>query len=59
MLALLDALKGAIRDFAAREEKLNGELRAQSAAARRLSDEAAVRRAEKLAGGVECGKRRV
>ena len=25
MLALLDALKGAVRDFAAREEKLNGE----------------------------------
>jgi hypothetical protein len=53
MLALLDALKNAIRDFAAREEKLNGDLRAQSAAAARLSDEAAVKRAEKLAGGVD------
>ena len=53
MLALLDALKGAVRDFAAREEKLNGDLRAQSAAAARLSDEAAVKRAEKLAGGVD------
>jgi hypothetical protein len=53
MLALLDALKGAVRDFAAREEKLNGEFRAQSAAAAKLSDEAAVKRAEKLAGGVD------
>jgi S-DNA-T family DNA segregation ATPase FtsK/SpoIIIE len=53
MLALLDALKGAVRDFAAREEKLNGDFRAQSAAAARLSDEAAVNRTEKLAGGVD------
>jgi len=53
MLALLDALKNAIRSFAAREEKLNGDLRAQSAAAAKLSDEAAVKRAEKLAGGVD------
>src|SRR5208282_3600269 len=53
MLALLDALKSAVRDCAAREEKLNGEFRAQSAAADRLSDEAAVKRTEKLANGVE------
>ena len=53
MLALLDALKGAIRDCAAREEKLNGDFLAQSAAAARLSDEAAVKRTEKLAGGVD------
>ena len=53
MVALLDALKNAVRDFAAREEKLNGDLRAQSAAAAKLSDDAAVRRAEKLAGGVD------
>jgi DNA segregation ATPase FtsK/SpoIIIE-like protein len=53
MIALLDALKSAVRDFAAREEKLNGDLRAQSAAAAKLSDDAAVRRAEKLAGGVD------
>ena len=53
MLALLDTLKGAIRDFAAREEKLNGEFRAQSAAAARLSDEAVVKRTEKLADGVD------
>jgi hypothetical protein len=53
MLALLDALKGAVRDCAAREEKLNGEFGAQSAAAARLSEEAAVKRAEKLAGAFE------
>jgi hypothetical protein len=53
MLALLDALKGAVRDFAAREEKLNGDFRAQAAAAAQLSNEAAVKRAEKLAGGVD------
>jgi hypothetical protein len=56
MLAVLDALKGAVRDFAAREEKLNGDFRAQSAAAARLSDEATVKRTEKLAAGIngEC-----
>ena len=32
MLALLDALKSAVRDFVAREEKLNGDFRSQSAA---------------------------
>jgi S-DNA-T family DNA segregation ATPase FtsK/SpoIIIE len=53
MLALLDALKSAVRDFAAREEKLNGEFRAQSAAATRLSDEAVVKRTEKLAEAVD------
>ena len=53
MLALLDALKGAVRDCAAHEEKLNGEFRAQSAAATRLSDEAIVKRTEKLAGAVD------
>ena len=53
MLALLDALKGAVRDCAAREEKLNGEFRAQSAAASRLSDEAVVKRTEKLAEAVD------
>jgi DNA segregation ATPase FtsK/SpoIIIE-like protein len=53
MIALLDALKSAVRDFVAREEKLNGDLRAQSAAAAKLSDDAAVRRTEKLAGGVD------
>ncbi len=53
MLALLDALKSAVRDCAAREEKLNGEFRAQSAAATRLSDEAVVKRTEKLAGAVD------
>ena len=33
MLARLDALKNVIRDFTAREEKLNGEFRVQSSAA--------------------------
>ena len=53
ILALLDALKNAIRDFAAREAKLLGESRAQAAAAAKLSDDAAVKRSEKLSGGVE------
>jgi DNA segregation ATPase FtsK/SpoIIIE, S-DNA-T family len=53
MLALLDALKSAIRDFAAREEKLNGDFIAQSAAAARLSDEAGVKRTETLADAVD------
>jgi hypothetical protein len=53
MLALLDALRSVVRDCAAREEKLNGDFRAQSAAAARLSDEAAVKRTEKLAAGVD------
>ena len=53
MLVLLDALKGAVQDFAAREAKLNGDFRAQSAAANRLSDEAVVKRTERLAGGVD------
>ena len=53
MLALLDVLKSAVQDCAAREERLNGERRAQSAAAARLSDEATVKRTEKLADGVD------
>ncbi len=53
VLALLDALKGAVRNFAAREEKLNGEFRAQSAAATRSSDEAVLKRTEKLANAVD------
>jgi len=53
MLAMLDALKGAVRDFAAREEKLEGEFRAQSAAAAKLADESAVKRAAKLADAID------
>ena len=53
ILALLDALKNAIRDFAAREAKLLGESHAQAAGAAKLSDEAAVKRSEKLSGGVD------
>jgi len=53
ILALLDALKGAVRDCAAREERLNGEFRAQTAAAAKLADEAGVKRAEKLANDID------
>jgi hypothetical protein len=53
MLAVLDALKRAVRDFAAREEKLAGEFRAQSAAAAKLSDEFEVKRLAKLAHNME------
>jgi hypothetical protein len=52
MFALLDALKGAVRDCAAREEKLNGEFQAQSAAAARLADDTAVKRSGKLADSI-------
>ena len=40
MLALLDALKNAMRDFAAREEKLNADLRARSTVETRAFDAA-------------------
>src|SRR6185437_9060842 len=38
MLALLDALKNAMRDFAAREEKLNADFRARSTVETRAFD---------------------
>ena len=53
IVALLNALKDAVRDFAAREEKINGDFRAQSAAAARLADDAAAKRAAKLADAVD------
>src|SRR6185312_4085499 len=40
MLALLDALKNAMRDFAAREEKLNADFRARSTVETRAFDAA-------------------
>jgi len=48
-LALLEALKNAARDFAAREEKLNADFHARTAAAAKLADDAAVERSRKLA----------
>ena len=54
IIALLNALRNVIRDFAARESKLNSEFRAQSAAADKLADEAGVTRASNLADGVDC-----
>jgi DNA segregation ATPase FtsK/SpoIIIE, S-DNA-T family len=53
MLALLDTLKGAVREFAAREEKLTGDFHSQSTAAHRLLEDAAVRRIEKLGDAVD------
>ncbi len=53
IVALLNALKNVIRDFAAREKKLNTDFRAQSAAADKLADEADVKRSAKLAGDVD------
>jgi len=53
MLALLDALKNAIRDFAMREEKMNGDFRARSAAAEKLFDDATVEQSKKLADSIE------
>ena len=53
IVALLDTLRNVIRDIAARENRLNSELHAQSAAASRLADEASVRRTTKLAEDVD------
>src|SRR5437879_10635545 len=41
MLALLDRLKGAVEDFAAREEKLNHEFRVKAAAEAKAAEAAA------------------
>ncbi len=49
ILALLDALKDAARDFAGREERLNSDFYARTSAATKASDEGAVARARKLA----------
>src|ERR1039457_1382930 len=63
MLALLDALKGALHDFAAREEKLNGEFHARTAAEAKAfeasTEEHASRLSERFAGaetGLEAEK---
>ncbi len=48
-LALLEALKNAVRDFAAREERLNADFNARTAAATKLADDAAIERSRKLA----------
>ena len=64
MLALLDALKSAFQDFAAREEELNGEFRARSAAETKAfeaaTQEQALRLSERFAGaetGLEAEKK--
>ena len=64
MLALLDALKGALHDFAAREEKLNGEFRARTSAEAKAfeasTEEQASRLSERIAGaetGLEAEKK--
>jgi DNA segregation ATPase FtsK/SpoIIIE, S-DNA-T family len=63
MLALLDSLKGVIRDFAAREEKLNSRFRVQSAAAaenfagqNEAQTAAAASREIEMAGALEAEK---
>jgi DNA segregation ATPase FtsK/SpoIIIE, S-DNA-T family len=53
MLALLDTLKSAVRDFAAREAKLTGDFHSQTTAAGRLLEDAAVRRTEQLGDAVD------
>jgi hypothetical protein len=65
MLALLDALKGALQDFAAREEKLNGESRARNAAETKAfeasTQEQASRLSERIADaetGLEAEKKK-
>ncbi|HEY1662204.1 MAG TPA: FtsK/SpoIIIE domain-containing protein [Verrucomicrobiae bacterium] len=49
ILALLNALKNATRELAAREERLNGDFYARTSAATKTADDAAVLRARKLA----------
>jgi S-DNA-T family DNA segregation ATPase FtsK/SpoIIIE len=53
IVALLNTLRNVIRDYAARESKLNSDFRAQSAAADKLADEAAVTRSSNLAESVD------
>ena len=53
VIALLSALKSAVRDFAAREAKLTNDFRTQTDAAERLSDEAAAKNSEKLGDAVD------
>ena len=48
MLALLDALKGALHDFAAREEKLNGEFHARTSAETKAFETATQQQAARL-----------
>jgi len=64
MLALLDRFRSAIQDFAAREEKLNGEFRARTAAETKAfeasTQEQASRLSERIAGaetGLEAEKK--
>ncbi len=49
ILALLDRLESAIRTFASREEKLNGEYRSRSSATVKAFDKTAEERASQLA----------
>ena len=49
MLALLDRLESAIRTFASREEKLNGEYRSRSSASAKAFEKATEERASQLA----------
>jgi S-DNA-T family DNA segregation ATPase FtsK/SpoIIIE len=65
-LALLDALKGVIRDFVAREEKLDGKFRVQSAAEseafssqNQAQTEAAATRETNTAATLEMEKKRI
>src|SRR5438874_2418665 len=53
MSALLDALKDAVRDFAACEEKLTSDYGARTNAAAKLADDATAERTNKLADAVE------
>jgi S-DNA-T family DNA segregation ATPase FtsK/SpoIIIE len=52
MLALLDALKGAVEDFAAREEKLNHDFQTESAAELNAFESGNLVRQSKLADGL-------
>jgi len=52
-LALLDALKDAVREFAAREEKWRTDSRIRTAAGVKLAEEAAADRTNRLADGVD------
>lgn len=53
MLAQLDALKDAVRDFAAREEKLNNDFQSRTAAAAKIADDAIAAQTKKLADNID------
>ena len=57
-LELLERLRGTVREFAARAEKLNAEFQARTGREQRLREAAAEKQAQELAAAVRRGRRR-